>query len=516
MKIFPIFFVLIFSFSIHAASFTVNNNGDTNDANLNDGLCSDAAGNCTLRAAIQQANNLASNDTISFLPSVSATILTNGQLVITNSGSLTINGNSGKTTVSRQYVNSNTPRYRIFSINTNAIVLFSNLTISGGDWSGDLTGGHGLVNNGDLTLINCLVTNNNTTLNSGGTIINTGILTLTSTVVRGNSSLNSSGIVNSNALTLSRSTISNNNSTQANAATGILNSGKTDIIDSTIADTNDLTSTSNAVTTISNLSGATMTIKNSTISGNKTPNAIRNTGELNAINSTFSGNVGTGIINESDLNLANCTFALNGTAPINSTGTTRLINTIIGGSDGGAGYITGNYTSLGNNLIGVNPQLNPLANNGGSTRTHSLIIGSPAIDGGNNCALNATCSANIPAGAILTDQRGTGYSRGIDGDRNGTATIDIGAFEFQFAPTAATAVVTGRVGFSSTFGFNSALVTLTDSLGNSRTVRTGKSGSFRFDEVPVGETYIISVSSRWQTYAPQIISVTEDVNNLSF
>ena len=36
--------------------FTVNHNGDTNDANAGDGFCGDSNGNCTLRAAIEEAN----------------------------------------------------------------------------------------------------------------------------------------------------------------------------------------------------------------------------------------------------------------------------------------------------------------------------------------------------------------------------------------------------------------------------------------------------------------------------
>ena len=48
--------VLLFSASAFGASFIVNNNGDTGDANTSDGLCLDVNGNCTLRAAVEQAN----------------------------------------------------------------------------------------------------------------------------------------------------------------------------------------------------------------------------------------------------------------------------------------------------------------------------------------------------------------------------------------------------------------------------------------------------------------------------
>jgi hypothetical protein len=59
------------------------------------------------------------------------------------------------------------------------------------------------------------------------------------------------------------------------------------------------------------------------------------------------------------------------------------------------------------------PQLGPLANNGGPTPTHALTAGSPAVNQGSNSL------------GLTTDQRGTAYSRVIAG------TADIGAFELQ-------------------------------------------------------------------------------------
>jgi hypothetical protein len=98
--------------------------------------------------------------------------------------------------------------------------------------------------------------------------------------------------------------------------------------------------------------------------------------------------------------------------------------------------VFGDFVSDGHNLIGVvegatgfgaagdllghvgnplDPMLAPLANNGGPTRTHALLAGSPAIDKGDN------------AGAPAADQRGVARPR--DGDGNGSLIADIGAFE---------------------------------------------------------------------------------------
>lgn len=92
--------LLIFAFVTPAAAqltFTVNNGGDGTDNFIGNNVCATVSGVCTLRAAIQEANNSAVADTINF--SVSVVTLTrtgvddtavNGDLDITNP--VTING----------------------------------------------------------------------------------------------------------------------------------------------------------------------------------------------------------------------------------------------------------------------------------------------------------------------------------------------------------------------------------------------------------------------------------------
>ena len=61
-----------------------------------------------------------------------------------------------------------------------------------------------------------------------------------------------------------------------------------------------------------------------------------------------------------------------------------------------------------------------------------------------------------------------------------------------------------------------ATVILTDSNGNTRATRTGSFGYYRFDEVEAGQTYIFNVSSRRYSFAPQVVTVTEDLTELNF
>jgi len=71
----------------------------------------------------------------------------------------------------------------------------------------------------------------------------------------------------------------------------------------------------------------------------------------------------------------------------------------------------------------TDPMLGPCACNGGSTWTHALLPGSPAIDAG-----SASCDAR--------DQRGT--RRFLDGDDDGVQECDIGSFEWDFRSCTAT------------------------------------------------------------------------------
>jgi CSLREA domain-containing protein len=86
-----------------ALTFTVNSLGDGEDAAPGDGNCETAVDNaeCTLRAAIQEANQLASEDSITFAPALDGQTITLGSTLpsITDAAGLTIDG-GGTVTIS--------------------------------------------------------------------------------------------------------------------------------------------------------------------------------------------------------------------------------------------------------------------------------------------------------------------------------------------------------------------------------------------------------------------------------
>ena len=177
---------------------------------------------------------------------------------------------------------------------------------------------------------------------------------------------------------------------------------------------------------ISTFSGD-ITLTNSTVSGN----AANGRGGGVGFSSTFAPGGSLTIQNSIIAGNSN-----NGTAPDftgpRETEDLTVQNSIIGN-------ITGTGLSAGNNnqldidfttvletevVNGVTVPL--LTDNGGSVETIALLASSPAIDAGDD-ALAVDANGN----PLLTDQRGGGFDRFTDGDDNGVATVDIGAFEFQ-------------------------------------------------------------------------------------
>jgi hypothetical protein len=142
---------------------------------------------------------------------------------------------------------------------------------------------------------------------------------------------------------------------------------------------------------------ATIELNNSTVTQN---HSLRDGGGiwLNAEGSSFSSSIIAG--NSSNIGNRD-----------NPLGPLPLVFSISGGNN----LIVGNAADITvpGDTLSVDPLLEPLAANGGPTRTHALSAASPAIDAG----------ANIQD--LAYDQRGPAYVRAYAG------APDIGAFEAQ-------------------------------------------------------------------------------------
>ncbi len=89
----------------------------------------------------------------------------------------------------------------------------------------------------------------------------------------------------------------------------------------------------------------------------------------------------------------------------------------------------------------------------------------------------------------------------------------------QFAvPTAAGASISGRVLEGKGIGISGAIVILTDSQGTSRTAKSNTFGYYRFDDLPVGQNYVLSVSSKRHEFDnPQrVINLGESIADMDF
>lgn len=279
----------------------------------------------------------------------------------------------------------------------------------------------------DLTLRGGCADGNGSPNDGGGILVNNGSLTLTRVLIDGNTAWDKSG--------------------------GLDTSGAAVLINDSVFTDNSAGGGGGA---IGNGGGSTMTITGSTVSGNGSGGegggGIGNFGTLVVRNSTISGNSSTGTggggignqegildIDASTITDNSVTGPLGG-GGLGNAGTLTLKNSIVGANGAGGDCINlatftadglnfdtdGSCAALDASFTQVTPAelaLGALADNGGPTQTHALLAGSVAIDALGDCT---QIGGALP---LDTDQRGS--SRLQDGDDDGMAACDAGAFEVQ-------------------------------------------------------------------------------------
>ncbi len=263
-----------------AGSFTVNSAADTHDSNTADGICADAASNCSLRAALEQADasggtttiNIPDPNTVANSPSSDHHYdLTLGEITIGNQAEdITLNGTS---TAGNTIINmTNTAQDRILLINPSGTTsdvhtTIQNVTFSGGNLTSDSYGGGAIL--------------------AGGP---------------------------NNSLSISGSVFTNNSAPNGNGTGGALNisgGGTVDITNSTFTNNSDLDTSNTGGGAVffflqNNVSGS-LNISGSTFSGNSTAAPSSGPGGGGAIGIQTQGALG----NTFAASITNSTFANN-------------------------------------------------------------------------------------------------------------------------------------------------------------------------------------------------------------
>ena len=514
-------FVCAAALAAQAAVFNVNSVLDTNDIAAGDGVCADASGNCTLRAAVQESNAAVEADTINFSLSGATTItLSLGEILITNAvsingtgaASLTINANHAsrvfniqRTGIAVNIINLTTTNGRASNSGGCINAASGDLTLEGvtvrgcfaesGGGGGVFSGGSGVLRVSGSTFENNIVAasgavgggiavsgsgseirrsriTGNDAPRGGGIAIGGGIVKIVETTVSGNTTAIGGGglLVSFSAAQVIASTISGNTAQRSGGGIA-LPMGTVILTNSTVSGNRVLSGEGGGISTGTNGSVGYLTVRNSTVVNNQAAYAGGLTG-----GSATATTVGNSII-------ANNTAD---SAPNVAAIFTSLGGNLVNDRAGGEGYVP---TDLPD---GTNPSLGALANNGGATQTHALLAGSPAIDNG-----LGTVALDPDGNALTTDQRGTGFAR-ING-----ASVDIGAYEYS----AAGMIVTGRA-MAGGRGAGGAQVVMTNlNTGETRVTITNQFGYFRFADVVEGLMYRFEVNHKRFAFDSQITMI---------
>jgi CSLREA domain-containing protein/uncharacterized repeat protein (TIGR01451 family) len=451
---------------VYAVAISVNSTADEPDTNPGDSMCaSTPSGACTLRAAVMEANALGGSQTVQ-VPAGTFRLTIAGGDDTAEAGDLDVTGDlhvigaGSASTFVQAGLDAATALDRVFDVRSGGSLHLESMTVRFGKPTSGAGGG--IASLGSLVLSSVEVSDN----------LITGIygsVTMTSSTITRNSTPDGpGGGIRGGVVHLTSSTVSNN-SAQAgggiHASTVILvNSvvrGNTSGIDGAGISACSVTSTDSTIS--ENHAGAagthyggggigaggacgTVSLTRTTVNGNSATGSGGGIvgGPVIVLNSTLAGNSAGddgGALFGGPFTIKSSTIADN-TAGKNGGalrgGSTTLSNTIVADNSEPACSSSGPVTSLGFNLdtgtscgstgagdvTSTAPELGPLADNGGPTKTRALLPGSPAIDGGNPAG--CTDAANQP---LVTDQRGLPRPR--NGDATPSTRCDIGAFELQ-------------------------------------------------------------------------------------
>ena len=395
------------------------------------------------------------------------------------------------------------------------------------------------------TIINSIISNNISIGGSGG-IGSCGTLNFYDSTLSGNTASFGGGLSNGGFANLANSTISGNRATN-NKGAGIYNSNSATVhLLNTTVTNNRADGFAAAGIWNENSTSTTVRARNTIIAGNISGNGnpVDYTGGITDLGNNLINNNNPGLAPLGNYGGATPTHALLPNSPALNAGdncaltanTCGIIHSALTNDQRGTNAprkiganidigafernISFNQTSFpnGSQNVSYSQQLSVarltnfsgfIAENQLAPFTYSIIAGT----------LPPGLSLDANTGIISGEPTAQGiYNFTVKAtDTDGIA----GAAQYTiqvFAPTAAIVSVGGRILTVNGNGIRNVIVTLTDTNGNTLTTRTGTFGYFRFNEIEVGETYLISVSAKQFTFNPasQILTVNEELTDLTF
>ena len=440
--------------------FTVNSPVDSTDASPGDGLCADATGQCTLRAAISESNalnpDLGRNAIIFALPQPAVIALTLGKLSVIKN--LDIVGPGARRLTVQRSIAVGTPNFRIFHVPAGQTSLnIYGITIRNGNANADAGGGLFIESGNSASLTDVAVSGNHAM--AGGGIANFGTLSILRSLINSNASDNQGG----------------------------------------------------AITNVSSIANTTIT--SSTLTGNSASfgGAIDNGGSLLLINDTISRNsasLGSSGVFNSPLGTARVLNTIIGrdisqSVPMLQGAFQSLGNNLISLSGPSTGFIDGVNGDQVGSFNPIDPLLGSLADNGGQTDTLALQTGSTAINNGNNCVTTGQCP-QLPGIGISgrLDQRR--YRRGTFG-----GVIDIGAFEMGATSSSGNFSfgVFGGGGRPAGRFLGSIVILINATTLEKRYSLIRLNDGYSFNNIPTADAFVIEIKAKRRgLVTPQVIA----------